>query len=115
MDPSTLVNIGIVASYILIGLALVAIFLANIINVVNLLINGEISKLIKSAVGLGVFILIFLIGWGIAGSEVTEKYAMFNVTTSSSKLIGGALITTYAMVGLVTIGVIFSLLARLFR
>lgn len=115
MDPNTLVNFGIIASYILIGLALVAILLANIINIVNLIINGEFSKLIKSAVGLAVFGLVFLIGWGVAGAEVTEKFAMFNVTATSSKLIGGTLITTYVMLGLVTVGVIFSLLARLFR
>lgn len=115
MDPNAIVNIGIIGAYILIALAIIVIFFANILNVINLIINADFSKLIKGGVGLVLFLLIFLIGWGISGNEVTEKYALFDVTAKASKLIGGAIITTYVMIALVTVGVVFSIVSRIFR
>ena len=115
MDPNQIADIGFIATYILVALAIIAIFFSNIINVVNLLINGDFSKLIKGALGLVVFLAVFGICYAISGNEVTEKYAIFNVTPSSSKLIGGAIITTYVMIGLVTVGVFFSIISRVFR
>lgn len=94
------VNYGIPAAFILLILAALAAILLPIINSVS-----NPRSLIKSAIGIVVLAVIFLIGWSMSGAEVN---AQFNVTEATSKVIGGALTTMYILFGIAFLGIILS-------
>jgi len=99
----TFVNIAIPVAMLMVGVAgLLALGMPLIKSL------GEPKVLIKSLVGVAVIAVIFLIGWAIAGDEVTAKYASKGVGETSSKLVGGALITMYILFVLAIIGIVYS-------
>ncbi|MDH5396897.1 MAG: hypothetical protein OEX02_02035 [Cyclobacteriaceae bacterium] len=98
------VDIGLWAAMILV---VVASATAVIMPVINSLDNPK--SLLYSLGGLVLIGLIFLIGYGIASDEVTAKYISYDVTTPTmSKLIGGGLETTYMLLTIACIGIVFS-------
>ena len=99
----TFVNIGITVALVMVGLAAV---LAIVLPLIKSL--GEPKILLKSLIGIGLILVVFLIGWAIAGDEVTAKYASAGINETSSKLVGGALTTMYILFVLAVIGVVFS-------
>lgn len=99
----TFVNIAIPVAMIMVG---VAALLALALPLIKSL--GEPKVLLKSLAGVAVIAVIFLIGWAIAGDEVTAKYASKGITEASSKLVGGALTTMYILFVLAVIGIVYS-------
>jgi hypothetical protein len=95
-----IVNYGIPAAFILLALAALAAILLPLINSIN-----NPRSLLKSAIGIAALVVIFLIGWSLSTAEMN---AQFNVTESTSKVIGGALTTMYILFGLAILGIILS-------
>ena len=99
----TFVNIAIPLALIMVGLAaLLSIALPLIKSL------GEPKVLVKSLIGVALIVVVFLIGWALAGNEVTAKYASFGINETSSKLVGGALTTMYILFVLAVIGIVYS-------
>jgi hypothetical protein len=94
------VNYGIPAAFILLILAAAA---AIILPLINSFSNPK--TLLKSAIGIAVLAVIFLIGWSLSPAEANLQY---NVTEGTSKVIGGALTTMYILFGLAILGIILS-------
>lgn len=97
------VNIILYVSYLL---AVIAILGAIILPLINAI--GNPKSLLKSVLGIAVIGVIFLVSWSISGDEVTAVYTKFNITSTSSKVIGGVLITTYLLMGIAVLSIIFS-------
>jgi len=99
---------GLIVAYILFGFTALAAFLMPIIF-------GNIKTLLRSLLGIGILVALFLIGYALSGNEVTLKYTAFGVSESGSKIIGGFLIMMYIMFGFALIGIIYNEVSRLLK
>lgn len=98
-----------------IGYALL--FIAAGASIVMPLINAASnpSVLVKSGIGVAALIVVFLLGYLISGSEVTELYATRNITPGLSKAAGGALISFYILLLLAGLGIAYTELSKFFK
>ncbi|GAA5027686.1 hypothetical protein GCM10011506_16160 [Marivirga lumbricoides] len=97
------VNIVLYVSYLLVILAALGAIVLPLINAL-----GNPKSLLKSVLGIAAIGVIFLISWSVSGDEVTAVYTKFNITSTSSKVIGGVLITTYLLMGIAVLSIIYS-------
>lgn len=96
-------------AYIMAILGVVAIVVGFVITSI-----GEPKKLIKFFAGLAILGIVLLIGYSLAGGEVTDKYVIYNVTTESgSKLIGGILTMTYLLLGVAVVATVAGWIMKL--
>lgn len=105
-----IVDIMLFGSYLLV---IVAALGAIVLPLINALSNPK--SLLKSALGVVVIGVVYLIGWGISGDEVTAKYIKFDITSTSSQVIGGVLITTYLLMGIAVVSIVYSEIAKIIR
>jgi len=98
-----IVDIMLYGAYLLV---IVAALGAIVLPLINALSNPK--SLLKSALGIMVIGVVYLISWAISGDEVTAKYIKFDITSTSSQVIGGVLITTYLLMGIAVISIIYS-------
>jgi NADH:ubiquinone oxidoreductase subunit 6 (subunit J) len=73
------------------------------------------KSLLKSLIGVVAIGVIYFISWAVAGNEVTPVYTKFGITSTSSQVIGGVLITTYFLLGAGIVMVLLSMLSRIFK
>ena len=99
-----IIDIGIKFTYVLLGVAAIAAIAMPLFQA----IKDDPKSLIKSAIGLGGLVVIYLIGYAIAGDEVTPKYVEFNVDSSISKMVGGVLFSMYILMFTAVVGIIYS-------
>lgn len=99
-----IVEIGLWTAYLLLGFGLV---FAIVMPFVQALIQDP-KSLIKSAVGLVGILIIFGIGYAIAGDEVTPKYAEFGVDSGLSNTVGGLLNTMYILMFTAIVGIVIT-------
>lgn len=100
-----IIDVGLYASYILIVLSALA---AVIIPLAQSM--GDPQSLVKSGIGLGALLVVFLIGYLLAGSEATP-----GVTESTSKLVGGAIISMYIFFFLALGGIVYTEVSKLIK
>lgn len=96
-------DIGLYISYALILIALAAAVVLPLINALK-----SPKDLLKSLMGIGALVVIFLISFGLSGSEVTAKYIAQGVGEGSSKLIGAGLTMFYIVFFVAILGIVFS-------
>jgi len=99
-----LISWGLYFSYILFAVALIAGIVLPLIKSIQ-----SPKEMIKSAAGVVLVVVVFLIAYGLSGDEVTLSTASYGVTPSSSKLIGGGLITLYIIFFVAVIGLVYSM------
>jgi hypothetical protein len=97
------------AYFLVIGAALGAIVLPFIGSIANP------KSLLKSGLGVVALGLIYLIGYLISDNEVTAGYLNFGVGATASKLIGGALITMYLLLGIAAISIIYTEISKIIK
>ncbi len=98
------IDISIKFTYVLLGFATITALVMPLFQA----IKDDPKSLIKSAIGLGTLVLIYFIGYAIAGDEVTPKYVEFNVDSSISKMVGGILIAMYILMFTAVAGIFYS-------
>ena len=99
-----IIQIGLIFTYVLLGVGVVAVIIMPLVQA----LTSDPKSLLKSAMGLGAILVIYLIGYAFAGNEVTAKYIEFGVDSSTSKLVGGLLITMYILITGAIGGIIFT-------
>ncbi len=104
----TFVNIALYVSYLLVILAALGAIVLPLINAL-----GNPKSLVKSVIGIAALGVLFLVSWAMAGDEVTAVYTKFDITSTSSKVIGGVLITTYLLMGVAVLSIIYSEIRKL--
>lgn len=97
------VDIMLYGSYLLVIVAALGAIVLPLINAL-----GNPKSLLKSALGIVIIGVIYLISWGVSGDEVTARYIKFDITSTSSQVIGGVLITTYLLMGIAVLSIIYS-------
>ena len=85
------VSMGLTLAYILAG--------AGILGMVAIAVKGMVNKpksAVKVGIGVAIIVVLFLVGYVIDAGTTSDAWKEFGVTTStSSKMIGGALIMMY--------------------
>ena len=102
-----LVNFALVFSYILVIVAGLGVVVLPLINAMS-----NPKSLYKGLAGVAIIGVVFLISWGIAGSEVTASYTRYGVDASSSKMVGGALTMMYILIFIALIGIIYTEISK---
>ena len=96
-------DIGLYASYVLFFIALGAAIILPLINAIK-----NPSGLVKSLIGVGGLVVLFIICYAISGDEVSARAASLGVDAGGSKLIGAGLYMFYAVFFISAIGVVYS-------
>lgn len=96
-------DIGLYVGY---GLLIVALAAAVILPLINVLKSPK--ELVKSGMGIGALLIVFLVAYGLSGSEVTAKYTAQGIGEGSSKLIGAGLTMFYIVFFIALLGIVFS-------
>jgi len=97
-------NYGLYLAYILTAVGVV---LAIVLPLIKSL--DEPKQLLGTAIGVGILIVIYGIGYMISGSEVTARYIESGVETEGlSKLIGGMLTMVYLLLGIAVVGIVYT-------
>lgn len=105
-----IVNIGLIAAYVLvIGGGLSAI----ILPLINALNNPK--SLMYAGIGIAGLLFLFLIGYLIAGNEVTANYIKYGVDAGTSKIVGGALICMYILTLFAIVGILYTEFSKLIK
>jgi hypothetical protein len=97
-------------TYVLLTICLI---LAIVMPLLNAVKNPK--GMVKSAIGLGFILVLFLIGYSLSGDEVLASYGDFVKTPTGSKLVGGSLAMMYFMLIALVITILYSELSRLFK
>jgi len=101
-----IIDVGLYASYLLIALCALA---AVVIPVIQSF--GDPQTLIKSGIGLGVILIVFLIGYALADSSAATK----EVTEGTAKLSGAGLIAMYMFFFIALIGIVYTEISKLIK
>lgn len=101
------IDIGIYLSYFFVGVALVA---AVVLPLVNALKHP--AGLVKSLMGVGGLVVLFIIAYSLSGSEVSAKAIAMGVDDAGSKMIGAGLILFYFVLVAATVGIVFSEISK---
>jgi len=104
------IDIGMYVAYLFFTVALVAAVVLPAINAVK-----SPAGLIKSLMGIGGLVVLFIIAYAVSGSEVTAKAAAMGVDESSSKMIGAGLTVFYFVLIISIVGVVFSEINKAFK
>lgn len=102
-----MLDIGLYLLYALIAIAVAGAIIFPIVHAIK-----EPKALVRSAIGIGIVVVVFAISYALSGSEVTLKAAALGVTESSSKLIGGGLIMFYIVLVLSGVALVYSEISK---
>lgn len=102
-----MLDLGFYVFYALLFIAIAAMLVFPVIHMLR-----EPSLLIRSAIGIGVVVVLFAISYALADSDVTLKAAAVGVTPTSSKLIGAGLIMFYITLVLSGLALIYSEISK---
>ena len=120
MTQDQWIDLGLYASYVLIGIAIAAALIMNFANALK-----DPKTLVKGAAGIVLLVVIFFIGYSIAPAEFGKSTAMafesakIDPTAESAnntyKLVGGAMTTTLILIVIAVVGLIYSSVSRIVR
>lgn len=98
------IDIFLYIAYALTLLAAIAAIVFPIINSMN-----EPKSMIKSGIGIGGLLVIFLISWLISGNEFTAYQASeFGINATLSQFVGGLLIMMYLLIAIALGGILYT-------
>lgn len=100
----SLIDAGLFVSYALIALCALAAILIPLIQSFD-----DPQKLVKSGVGLGILIVVFVISYAVASPEAA------GATETTSKLVGAGIISTYVFFFGAIIGIIFTEISKMIK
>ncbi|WKK80518.2 hypothetical protein [Marivirga arenosa] len=104
------VDILLYGAYLLVIVAALGAIVLPLISALS-----QPKSLLKSLIGVLAIGVIYVVSWSISGDEVTAKYIKFDITSTSSQVIGGVLITTYLLMGIAVISIVYSEISKLIR
>ena len=105
------VEIGLKLTYVLLVIGVLAALVMPLVQAVM----SDPKSLIKSLIGLGIIGVVYLIGYAMAGSEVTAHYTEFGIDSGISKMVGGLLNTMYLLMIVAIVGIIFTEVSKVTR
>jgi NADH:ubiquinone oxidoreductase subunit 6 (subunit J) len=107
---SGMIDIGLYIAY---GMVILAALGAIVLPLVRS--AGDPKALIKSGLGVVAILVVFFIAYAISGNEVNPLYTQFDVDAGDSKLIGGVIITSYLLIFIAILGIIYTEVSNIVR
>ncbi|KAF0196454.1 MAG: hypothetical protein FD166_2409 [Bacteroidetes bacterium] len=107
---STLINLGIIISYILL---FVSILTALVFPLMQTISNFKAAK--GGLIGVGVVLVIFIVSYAVSPADTGVFYDRFGISPTLSKLIGGGLVATYLFFIAAAISIIYASMTKFFR
>lgn len=105
-----MLDLGFYICYALLFIAIAAMVVFPVIHMLR-----EPSLLLRSAIGIGVVVVLFVLSYALADSEVNLKAAAVGITPTTSKLIGAGLIMFYITLVLSALALIYSEVSKAFK
>lgn len=108
----SLINIGIIITYILIGITVLSILVFSVSNIVK---NPGAAK--SALIGLGGLAVIFGITYLLSTGSDAEMYSKPQdiVTEGTSKIVGMGLASFYILAGLTILSILYVEVTRIFK
>ncbi|OQA02141.1 MAG: hypothetical protein BWY70_00112 [Bacteroidetes bacterium ADurb.Bin408] len=91
---NSLINIGLIVSYTLFGITLLA---ALILPLINFFKNFNLKKSKNSFIALAILIIIAIVSFAMSSGDAGSFTEDFGISSNLFKMIGGSLVTTYIM------------------
>lgn len=98
-----LLDIGLYLGYITLFVAIAGAVALPLINALK-----DPAGLLKSLAGFGILIVLFLVAYALSSSELTKIAIANGISENGTKMIGGGLITFYALFLFSVVGLLFS-------
>ena len=102
-----MLDLGFYVCYALLFIAVASMIVFPIIHMLR-----EPSTLLRSAIGIGAVVVLFVIAYVLADSQVNMKAAAVGITPTTSKLIGAGLIMLYITLVLGALALIYSEISK---
>jgi hypothetical protein len=99
---------GLYLGYALVIIAVLSVIILPLINSIN-----DPKSLLKGGLGILFLGVVYLISYLLAGNEVLPTYLEYGVDASASKLIGGALISMYILIGIALVFIVYTEISKL--
>lgn len=99
--------------YVGYGLIFLAVGSAIIFPLIQGLQNPK--GLVKSLIGVGALIVLFIVGYALSSSAVTTSWEAKGITEGTSKLVGAGLIMFYIVLIVAALGLIYSEISKAFK
>jgi len=104
------VDAGLYSSYVLMAIAVGAAIVLPVLS--TLQSPGEIKKALYA---IGGMVVLFVVSYLLAGSEVSTDQAAKGITENTSKLVGAGLIMFYLISLVAFVGLIYSEISKAFK
>jgi uncharacterized membrane protein YjfL (UPF0719 family) len=99
-----IVNVGIIVAYALVILGVVLAIVFPLINAIS-----QPQLMMKAGIGIVAILVIYGIGYALAGSDLTTKFIQSGVDSGGlSRSIGGALMMVYLLMGVAILGIVYT-------
>ncbi|MFT6866114.1 MAG: hypothetical protein ACJA08_000941 [Cyclobacteriaceae bacterium] len=99
-----IIDIGLFASYVLIALCTIAAIVIPIVQSFD-----DPQSLVKSGIGLGFVLVVFLIGYILADSESATA------SEGTAKLVGAGIISMYILLFLALAGIVYTEISKMIK
>ena len=105
------VNVGLIAAYVLVALGIVLAVVFPLINAIS-----QPKLLVKAGIGLVSVIIVFGIGYLLSDSATSARFIQYGVDTPGlSQGIGGALKMVYLLMGIAVVGIVVTEFSKAFK
>ncbi|MDA0195106.1 MAG: hypothetical protein O2951_08685 [Bacteroidetes bacterium] len=99
--------------YLAYGLIIICAAAAIILPLIHAV--SDPGALVKSGIGVGALLVVFLISWAISGNEVFPSYTLHGVDSSLSKFVGGTLVMMYLLAAIAIIGIVYTEISKMIK
>lgn len=99
--------------YLAYTMAILAAVIAPLLAFITSL--NDRQALVKGGLSIAAAGILFFIAYLMADNEVTTLYAKFNIGPDMSKIIGGSLIMSYLMSGIIFVALIYTEVVKAFK
>lgn len=99
--------------YLAYAMTIIAVVIAPLLALLTSL--NDKQALIKGGLSIAAAGILFFIAYLMADSEVTTMYAKFNIGPDMSKIIGGSLIMSYLLSGIIFIALVYTEVVKAFK
>ena len=101
------IDIGIYISYAFLLIAIASSVLMPLLHAIK-----HPQGLVKSLVGVGGIVVLFIVAYSLSGSELSAKAVALGVDESGSKLIGAGLTLFYLIFAIALVGIVYSEISK---
>lgn len=111
MDSDLLISGGLWLSYILFFLAVAAAVVLPVLHIIK-----SPKSLVRSGMGVGLMLVVFVVSYFLSGSEITPKYEALGIRSAfSSQMIGAGLTMFYLIFIIAILGMVYSEISKAFK